>query len=604
MKSFRAHTAIGLMLVAGLAMSHRALADGASRTAVNASPAQLAGLGLPIVPNGSNVRVAVIEAVGVAELSPPNNFMPAAGNDVNGRIQNLRVGPDSHATMVNGVVMDTFDGVSMNSRVQCDIGNNQANFIQRSQLMLYTNPNRGAPQNQTNGDATILNMSLADNGVNSALLNGNSTDTKWIDWAARSEAGHIIQDKLMVAAGNEPASDAAGNPERSVNTLDNYNGITVGATAGNNYKSLATYNGVYSANFSLSTQNRTYEPSPYATGIPNNPNNARVGRFKTDIVAPGGGDGVLMISPVVVGSAEDNFNNSNPNNGLNSNANFAGTSFAAPHVAGAGALITQLGVNRGYSTDHKVLKAVILNGASKDVAHHDRAMAGPGIPAGNAWRPRGFLTGTDALNLKKRNAAGTTQEVRVGWDEDLGTGLLDVGKSLLNYNPGEMNPGNVGPIGWDLEAITPATNKQYVLPGFGGGTTEITATLAWDRFVQLQTSATDPTPLPNQLWAPGNVFVGKILNDLDLEIWDLSTIGGASKVYFSNSDADSIEHVNWSVPLALRGDQFALRVNFFNDFAAIGADSYGLAWRAVPTPGIGGALALGGVLIFARRRRA
>lgn len=599
MNSVQRFRAVVLIAAAGLCLAAPALGDGSSRAAVNASPAQLAGLGLPIVPDGSNVRIAIIEAVGVAQLNPPNLFMPPAGNDVNARVQNLRVGADSHSTMVTGVIMDTFDGVAQNSRVQVDIGNTTNNFIQRSQFMLYTNPNRGAPLNQTNGDATILNMSLAGNGVNSALLAGNSIDTRWIDWAARTQAGHPLQDKLMVAAGNEPAGTVAV-PERSVDTLDNFNGITVGATAGNNYRTLATYNGRYNAAFTLSTQNRTFDASPY-NGILNN---NRVGRFKTDIVAPGGGDGVTMISPVVVGSAEDNHNNIAPNNGLNSDPAFAGTSFAAPHVSGGAALVTHLGVNRGFSTDHKVLKAVLLNGASKDVAHWDRTLAGPGIPAGNAWRPRGFLSGNDAFNLQKRNAANETQSVRIGWDEDLGTGLLDVGASLKNYLPGEMNPGPVGPVGWDLHSITPATNNQYVLPGFPGGTTEITATLAWDRFLQLRTSTTDQTPLPNQLWAPGNNIVASTLNDLDLEIWNLSAPGGAARVFFSNSDTDSIEHVFWSVPLALQGSQFAIRVNFFNDFATIGAESYGLAWRAIPTPGVAALLAFGGIAALARRRRA
>lgn len=256
-----------------------ALADTASRAAINASPAQLGGLGLPVVPTGAGVKIAVAEAgEGIPELNPPNNFMPAAGpaGGQNGRVTIVATAGDvvgSHATMVSGIIIiNTSDGVAQSSQVFAAGHGNLNDRILNSQTMLQAGGN----------NASILNWSLAGGGAG----NGTTLGTQWADWAAITQGGHPIQDKTIVIAGNEPPP--------LFTPWDAFNGITVGATSTNNYRQLATYNGNAGAN----TRNVTSDASPYGNG--------RVGRFKTDIIAPGGGDGVLMIDPVVVGSAEDN----------------------------------------------------------------------------------------------------------------------------------------------------------------------------------------------------------------------------------------------------------------------------------------------------------
>lgn len=232
------------------------------------------------------------------------------------------------------------------------------------------------------------------------------------------------------------------------------------------------------------------------------------------------------------------------------------------------------GFQRGFGTDHRALKALLLNGATKD-----------------AVRDHNGLWIADGLQAQNKNGS----PIYIGWDSDLGTGLLNVGQSLQNYNPGEMNPGNVGLIGWDLQAVNPNSNNAYTFTTPAQGILEIRATLAWDRFLSLNDGDAD------NLWDVGETFTASTLNDLDLEIWDLTL---NQRVFFSTSDMDSIEHVDFVMAEADNMHNFELRVNFFNDFALRGAETYGLAWTVVPFPEPATLTLLGlGALIVLRRSR-
>lgn len=553
---------VALLLLAFVGQAPHALADADSLKAIHATPADLAAVGLtnplngnPFTPTGSGVIVAVAEAAdGIPQLNPPNNKMAGAGT-ADGQINIVATPPDvvgSHATMVNGIIVGPTSSVAPSSRVVAAGHNTLDQRLQNSQALLSTVASGGQ-------NASILNWSLSSGAAGS---NGTNLGTQWADWAAITQANHPIADKLIVIAGNESASNTRFSP------WDNFNGITVGATAGNGYTTLASYNGVAGAG--VGTRNVTTDTSPYGA------NSTRaMGRFKTDIVAPGGGDGKLMASPVVVGSAEDNFQPGTKNDGLNSDPSFAGTSFAAPHVSGAAALLTEYGIDQAFSTDHKVLKAILLNGAeTKGLADHN-----------GAWAAEG--------SVGKKNG----DDIYIGWDADLGTGKLDVARSFHNYAPGEMNPGVVGLVGWDIESVAGQglVNEYDLDPTLD--LVSIRATLDWDRFLKLN----DKNP-KDDLWQPGEDFTASILNDLDLEIWD-NTSG--TRVFYSSSDMDSIEHVDYSVPDALRHDDFSLRVRFYHDFAARGPESYGLAWDAVavPEPTTAMLLALGVVLLGFRYAR-
>ncbi len=541
------------------------------------------GLGAAL--DGSGVKIVVAEAAGISSnpagglpqlgnSAPGNpnmpNSGPAAGQD--GTITNVTntflpppaAGPPAvfapsiadHATMVNGVIMGlgtVSAGIAPNSQDFATPIANDPDEIQDVQGLL---------RSDVGPNASIINFSWTDSGT---ANNGNELDTSWQDWAALTNTTFLMHNKLFVTAGNE----TGGNPNRTA-PWDNFNGINVGATAGTGTQYLANYN----------LSDKTAD-----------------GRFKTDIVAPGGGTAntggggtatSTMQSPVVVGGANDN--SAAPvgaNDGVNSNAQFAGTSFAAPLVTGAAALLTQEATADGYANiDHDALKALILNGASKNVYN-----------GAAKWQ---------AFGANGVKGPGNTP-VNIGWDANLGTGLLDVGNSQVNLDAGQFAPGNVPLEGWDYEStattnMKAATNvANYMFQNTG--LDSVTATLAWDRRDQLVKGAGN-TNL--QLWQPGDTFTTPGLNDLDLKLIDLTS---GMMVYQSDSALDSIEHIYYNVPQAMQADQFDLQVYYFavNDNSFIGSNvtPYGLAWAAtVPEPATAGMLLASGMLLLARRRRA
>jgi hypothetical protein len=500
---------------------------------------------------GTGVRIGVIESGnGNPELSPANANMPVAGPAAgqNGRTTIIAnpFNPGAavltdHATTVVGTIQGPA-GVASNSTLFETHNSTVSDLIQIGQRLFQ-------PVAAGGKNVQIMNLSLH---AFTPPANGNSTLTRWGDWSSITSAQtQPYRNKLVVIAGNENAPNTRQQP------WDNYNGITVAALGGHTSRTLATYNGA------AGTRNRTTD-----------------GRFKTDISAPGGGDGVALMAPVVKGGVND-VAHRGANDGLNSDhLQWGGTSFATPMVTGAAAQLYQA---NGGDMDHKAAKALLLNGADTRVRHHDATRAG-----GAAWRPEG----------NQGNKAGG-QQIRVGWDGDIGTGVLDVQASVDNWRAGNQNAGNVRPVGWNVGFMNATgTSNDYVLtmPNPNDYVVNITATMCWDRRIELTTDTNS-----DGLWQPGDAFTSQAFNDFDLEIWNLTL---NQKLAWSTSDRDSIEHVrNFLLPNNMRGDRIAIRtVDFAHNDAGI--IQYGLAWRAtiLPTPG-GVALFLIGSFATVRRRR-
>jgi hypothetical protein len=198
--------------------------------------------------------------------------------------------------------------------------------------------------------------------------------------------------------------------------------------------------------------------------------------------------------------------------------------------------------------------------------------------------------------------------VNIGWDSNLGTGLLNVGNSQANLDAGEYAPGNVPLEGWDYEGL-PGTARvstmtvagstaNYLLPVPTNPISSVTATLTWDRRDQLVLGGGNTN---TQIWLPGDTFTTPGLNDLDLKLIDLTT--GGNTVYQSDSAVDSIQYISYAVPGANALNQYELQVYYFaqNDANTL-VTPYGIAWN-VPEPTTLGTLAAGGMLLLARRRR-
>lgn len=176
--------------------------------------------------------------------------------------------------------------------------------------------------------------------------------------------------------------------------------------------------------------------------------------------------------------------------GVNSGA-ITGTSFAAPHVSGAAALLHEYQIDHpaAHEQDHRVIKAILLNGATKNVLRGD----------GSAWRQ----ANTGSL-------PGLT--VTRSLDEELGAGLLDVLQSLKNYEPDEVRPADGNTMGnlniptagnngffWDLERAASLSGRvNYLLGDIVGA--PLRATLTWDFD---QTGGTGLQPLELRLYEEG-----------------------------------------------------------------------------------------------------
>jgi hypothetical protein len=291
----------------------------------------------------------------------------------------------------------------------------------------------------------------------------------------------------------------------------------------------------------------------------------------------------------------------------------SGTSFAAPHVAGAAALVskgTELtpGLPLGTTLDnHLAVKAILMNSARKrfiSQPENDHRMA-EDFPG----------TAGEASDIDYLNANGTLRTVPgpktpdwtpSSWsvntagtypvftttrplDDEQGTGLLDTERALIQLDGGEQNPGPVGLIGWDRGVLDVGGELEYLIDRMIPKGVFITTTLIWDRIVgvtEADGGVSDGVFEANDVYSPG------ILPDFDLFLYFQGQKIGESFAVNGTAEHLHLPAVDFGEVL-----DYSIRVRL----AAGEAAAFGLAWWTVPEPGSTALVAFAALALLLQR---
>ncbi|MEO0539680.1 MAG: S8 family serine peptidase [Cyanobacteria bacterium P01_A01_bin.105] len=359
-----------------------------------------------------------------------------------------------------------------------------------------------------------------------AVLDGNALLTQCIDWSNR------VHDTLYVIAGNQ---GGGGIPIPT----DNFNGINV------------AYSTQVDGQFTrVDYANLSSEPDfpPIRGGRPE----TNVGsRRSINLVAPG--SNIEMFDPDgrrIVSS---------------------GTSFAATHVVATVALLQEYGDRQiragGWAVDARepmVTKVVLLNSADKIQDTGDGLRLGMSrniLDEGNRTWVEGDAYRDQAIPLHR----------------ELGTGHLNAFRAYQQFSAGghsiDAQPvGMIPAMGWAYDAIAPAEFKDYVFaqPLLTGS--YLSATLAWERRVELNDRNN------NGLYDDGESFTDRGLNNLDVYLMPADSEDLADSLWSSVSEADSVEHIFRQIP---RTGRYKLRVVQRQPVNGDTAQSFALAWWGV-----------------------
>lgn len=334
------------------------------------------------------------------------------------------------------------------------------------------------------------------------LLDGSSPETLHVDHLAAQ------RDVLFVVAGNQ---QPGGTPLPT----DAYNALTVNALVLTALPGYERYDQVALWN--------NYGQAPTD------------GRAKPDLLAPGGYEGPGEHDP-------ESIRTTTLGGGW---ADVSNTAMAAAHVAGVAALLKQFGRQASLSTDHNVLKAVLINSAEKMIWDTN-------------WQD---WFQSEAIN-----------DPSVPLDDQMGAGAVLASSAYYQYSAGQWGPGIVPSWGFDHNTLThSATRRTYHfgIPLAAG--LPLSVTLTWDRRVSLED---DQDGDGEYDFGQTDRLVAHGLNNLDIELRDQrgTVIGG------SWSAVDNVEHLYWVVP---EDGIYYLSVEL-SEVRDLPEQTYALAWTAFP----------------------
>ena len=268
-------------------------------------------------------------------------------------------------------------------------------------------------------------------------------------------------------------------------------------------------------------------------------------RNKVDMIAPGrftvATGGLATMTDVNVDGTRNDYRSAN------------GTSFSAPLVAGTAALLQQRATAAGLPRGHLLLKAALLNSASKHI--RDRT--------GTPW-PLTYAARNPELT-NPNNAP--PDQIMHPLDPDTGAGQLNALAAVQQYQgPAEPHHGLRG------NRVGPGDREDHFnLRRLHAGAL-VTATLTWDRIV---TNAGGVAPTLPQLQVLGNYNI-QPFQDLDFSLQNADT---NSSVARSISTDENVEHIYFNVPTTGR---YRLEVNNFTNTRTT---PYAVAWNAGSTDG-------------------
>ena len=402
--------------------------------------------------------------------------------------------------------------------------------------------------------------------INSSFGGGDPAGTDTLAYLADAYSFNNSKTTYVVSAGNDgPASNTVGSPGSAYNTL------TVGALGGaNGFDTIAGFSSRAPQDFGYFTSGTFVT----VAGV----------RAAVDITAPGasltsafyggqnGGNNASLTGSVDLGSTPTAYS-----------ADIAGTSFAAPIVAGGATLVASAAktlaplVSNSNASQSMVVKSLLLTGADKTT---------------------GWSNGQQSVTVGGTTFLQTTQSL----DWALGAGRMNLDKTFDIQVNGQIDvsgtTGLLGPVslrGWDFGSAVLGTTNDYVIADILAGGSTLTTTLSWMRARDF-----DGTSLYEDAQA-----------DLDLSVWALDGNDAFTTLIASSaSDYNTVEHLSFTVPAWGRyGLRIAYGSNTFDNTggqwgSASFPQDYGLAWTAVPEPATVVLLAAGIVFgVGVRRQR-